>query len=179
MIALKLWRLSIWCHRHGWTLAARFFKTLNFLAFGAILEPEAELQGHVNLSHRGLGVVVHGSTVVGDWVQIWQYATIATNDDKQTPGIGVRLGRGVVVGAHAIIMCPTGRTLTIGEESVIGAGAIVVDDVPPWSIVLPEPSRVVGRRTPEGQLERAEPERGGAERPGTDSASDSAAQNAS
>ncbi len=156
MIALKLWRLSIWCHRRGFARASRLFKTLNFLAFGAILEPEVELQGHVNLSHRGLGVVVHGSTVIGDWVQIWQYATIAATDDKLTPGVGVRLGRGVVVGAHAIIMCPKGRTLTIGEESVIGAGAIVVDDVPPWSVVLPEPSRVVGRRMPDGQLSRSD-----------------------
>ena len=156
MIALHLWRLSGWCHRRGFSLGARLFKTLNFLVFGAILEPEAVLEGHVNLSHRGLGVVVHGSTVVGDWVQIWQYATIAANDDKTTPGVGVRLGRGVVVGAHAIIMCPKGRTLTIGEESVIGAGAIVVDDVPAWSVVLPEPSRIVGRRAAAGQLERSD-----------------------
>ena len=156
MIALKLWRLSIWCHRHGLGWAARFCKTLNFLVFGAILEPEVELEGYVNLAHRGLGVVVHGSTVIGDWVTIWQYATIAGGDDKSVPGVGVRLGRGVVVGAHAIIACPKGRTLTIGEEAVIGAGAIVVDDVPPWSVVLPEPSRVVGRRTADGHLERSD-----------------------
>ncbi len=145
MIALWLWRRSIWCHRQGFRLGARFFKTLNFLLFGAILEPEVELEGHVNLSHRGLGVVVHGATRIGDWAQIWQYATIATNDDKVNRQFGVRIGRGVVIGAHAIVMCPAGRTLTIGDEAVIAAGAIVVDDVPAGAVVLPEPSRILTR----------------------------------
>jgi serine O-acetyltransferase len=145
MIALWLWRKSIWCHRHGFRPGARFFKTLSFLLFGAILEPEVELEGHVNLSHRGLGVVVHGSTKIGAWAQIWQYATIASSDDKVHPDTGVRIGRGAVIGAHSIIMCPSGRTLTIGEEAVIAAGAIVVDDVPPRALVLPEPSRIIMR----------------------------------
>lgn len=135
----------MWCHRHGLHLGAQFFKALNFLVFGAILAPEVVLEGHVNFAHRGLGVVIHGSTEIGDWAQIWQYATIAATDDKLTPGIGVRIGRGAVIGAHAIVMCPKGRTLSIGEEAVIGAGAIVVDDVPPGALVLPEPSRIIAR----------------------------------
>lgn len=149
VVALWLWRKSIWCHRHGLKLPARLFKTLNFLVFGAILEPEVELEGHVNLSHRGLGVVVHGATRIGDWAQIWQYATIGTNDDKVNRQFGVRIGRGVVVGAHAIVMCPQGRTLTIGDDAVIAAGAIVVDDVPAGALVLPEPSRIITREAAE------------------------------
>ncbi len=145
MIALWLWRRSIWCHKHGFRLGARFFKSLIFLVFGAILEPEVELEGHVNLSHRGLGVVIHGSTKIGAWAQIWQYVTIAATDDKITPGVGVRVGRGAVLGAHSIIVCPAGRTLTIGEEAVIAAGAIVVEDVPPGALVLPQPSRIIPR----------------------------------
>lgn len=143
MIALALWRMSMSFHRRGLRWPARFCKTLLFLLFGSLLEPEVVLEGHVNLAHRGLGVVVHGSTVIGDWVQIYQYVTIASNNDKRDAATtGVRLGRGVVIGAHAIVMCPQGRTLTIGEEAVIGAGAIVVDDVPARAVVLPEPSRI-------------------------------------
>jgi serine O-acetyltransferase len=133
----------MWCHRHRFRLGARCFKALIFLGFGAILEPEVRLEGHVNFAHRGLGVVIHGSTVLGDWVQIWQYATIGSGNDKRAPGdTGVRVGRGAVIGAHAIVMCPFGRTLTIGENAVIGAGAIVVDDVPPAAVVRATPSPV-------------------------------------
>ncbi len=145
MICLWLWKRSIWCHQRQFQLGARFFKSVIFLLFGSILAPETTLEGHVNFAHRGLGVVIHGSTRIGDWAQIWQYATIAATDDKLTPGIGVRIGRGAVIGAHAIVVCPKGRTLTIGEEAVIGAGAIVVDDVPAHAIVLPEPSRIIVR----------------------------------
>jgi serine O-acetyltransferase len=136
--------MSMWCHRRGHRRSARLLKTIIFLVFGAILEPEVRLEGHVNFAHRGLGVVIHGTTVLGDWVQIWQYVTIAANNDKETQmHTGVRVGRGVVIGAHALIMCPNERTLTIGEEAVIGAGAIVVGDVPAKAVVLPEPSRII------------------------------------
>jgi serine O-acetyltransferase len=135
--------MSMWCHRRGLRPGAVLFKTVIFLIFGAILEPEVELEGHVNFAHKGLGVVIHGTTVLGDWVQIWQYATIASNTDKRE-GIhtGVRVGRGAVIGAHAIVMCPKGRILTIGENAVIAAGAVVVDDVPPGAVVLAEPGRL-------------------------------------
>jgi serine O-acetyltransferase len=146
MIAFRIWTMSMWCHRHGFRLGARFLKTLLFFGFGALLEPEVRLEGHVNFAHRGLGVTIHGSTVLGDWVQIWQYATIASDNDKATyPDTGVRVGRGAVIGAHAIVMCPHGRTLTIGEEAVIGAGAIVVKDVPAGAVVRAEPSRIIAR----------------------------------
>ena len=146
MIAFRLWKTSIWCHRHGHRRAARLLKTVIFLVFGSLLEPEVRIEGHVNFAHRGLGVVIHGSTVLGDWVQIWQYVTIASNNDKKDAmHTGVRVGRGAVIGAHALILCPSGRTLTIGEEALVGAGAIVVSDVPARAVVIPEPSRIIPR----------------------------------
>jgi serine O-acetyltransferase len=154
MLALNLWRMSMWCHRRGFSVGARFFKAIIFVLFGSILEPEVRLEGHVNFAHRGLGVVIHGSTVLGDWVQIWQYVTIASNNDKENAATtGVRVGRGAVIGAHAIVMCPHGRTLTIGEGAVIGVGALVVDDVPARARVLAEPSRVVPRQSSEQRVD--------------------------
>jgi serine O-acetyltransferase len=91
--------------------------------------------------------VIHGTTILGEWVQIWQYATLASSNDKDASmDTGIRVGRGVVIGAHALIVCPHGRTLTIGEEAVIGAGAVVVDDVPAGAIVMAEPSPIVSYR---------------------------------
>ena len=95
VLALRLWQLSIWCHRRGFRPGARVLKSLIFLVFGAILEPDVKLEGHVNFAHRGLGVVIHGSTVLGDWVQIWQYVTIASNNGKRAgEHTGVRIEGG-------------------------------------------------------------------------------------
>jgi serine O-acetyltransferase len=144
MLALKLWKASMWCHRHGLRRTSRLFKSLLFVGFGALLEPEVELKGHVNFAHRGLGVVIHGTTVLGDWVQIWQYATLGSSNDKETkPHTGVRVGDRVVIGPHAIVLCPADRTITIGDGAVLAAGAIVTGDVPAGALVLPAPSRVI------------------------------------
>ncbi len=142
MLLLYIWRASMWCHRRGFRIGQRFLKTLMFLGWGALLDPDVELEGHVNFAHRGLGVGIHGNTRLGDWVQIWQHAMITSNNDKGS-GHEVYVARGVSIGAYAIVLGPAGRSITIGENARIGAGAIVVDDVPPGAVVVPEPSRVI------------------------------------
>lgn len=141
MLLLYLWKASMWCNRRGFRPGVRLLKTLMFFGWGALLDPDVVLEGRVNFAHRGLGVVIHGNTRLGDWVQIWQRVLITSNNDKGS-GHEIHIGRGVSIGANAIIQAPAGKSLTIGDEARIGAGAIVVEDVPPGAIVLPEPSRV-------------------------------------
>lgn len=123
---------------------------LIYLVDGALLEPEAELQGPVYLAHRGTGVVVHGSTVIEPEVVIWQHALIsATNDKVETHEFGVRIRSEAVIGAGAIIVAPHDRTLTIGRGARIGAGSIVTSDVPDGGVVLPATAEVVRINPPE------------------------------
>jgi acetyltransferase-like isoleucine patch superfamily enzyme len=53
----------------------------------------------------------------------------------------VRIGDRVFIGANAVI----NMGVTIGDESIIGAGAVVTGDVPPRSVAVGVPARVVGR----------------------------------
>jgi serine O-acetyltransferase len=149
--AARLWQLSTRLHRRGMRRSARLIKTLIYLIDGALLEPEVELQGPVYFAHRGTGIVVHGSTVIEPEVVIWQHALIASNNDKETTDVesGVRIRSEAVIGARAIIMCPHGRTLTIGRGARIAAGAIVTSDVPDGAVVLPETSKVARINPPE------------------------------
>lgn len=55
---------------------------------------------------------------------------------------GVTIGRDVWVGASSVIL----SGISIGEGSIIGAGSVVVGDIPPYSIAVGNPARVVGRR---------------------------------
>ena len=66
------------------------------------------------------------------------------------PGMksSVRIGHGAWIGNGSIVMAD------VGEESIIGAGSVVVSAIPPWSIAAGSPARVVGdRRTDSGSTQ--------------------------
>lgn len=50
------------------------------------------------------------------------------------------IGKSVSIGANATIVCG----ITIGEYSLIGAGAVVTKDIPPYSLVVGNPGRIIG-----------------------------------
>jgi len=62
---------------------------------------------------------------------------IARQSGKKSP---IRIGHGSWIGNGAIVMAD------IGEESIIGAGSVVVDPIPAWSIAVGSPARVVADR---------------------------------
>ena len=55
--------------------------------------------------------------------------------------IKTQLKRGASVGANATLVCG----ITLGEYSMIGAGSVVTKDVPPYTLVIGNPGRVVGQ----------------------------------
>jgi serine O-acetyltransferase len=138
----SLWRLSSRLHHSGHRHVARALKYVNYLAFRAILPPEAELLGRVDMGHFGLGVVVHPNTTLGDGVQIWHRVTIAV---MSPPGSDarVRVGRQVEIGTGAVIISSGDRSIEIGDGTVIGAGAVVTRSLPPGVVAVGNPARVV------------------------------------
>lgn len=142
--SVTLWHLSRWLHRRGLGVLARIIKMINLLVFSANLEPEAEVAITAHLGHLGIGVTVHGSTIIEDGVVIWQHVTIGGVDNKATTGdAGVTLCKNVHVGAHSIIIAPRGKRITIGEGARIAPGSVVRSDVPAGAIVAPAESVVV------------------------------------
>ena len=78
---------------------------------------------------------------------------MTTNDDtmgRHPPGEalrGPRIGRAARVGAGAVLR----PGITVGEEAFVAAGAVVIDDVDPRTVVMGVPARQV-REVPEGDL---------------------------
>ena len=66
------------------------------------------------------------------------------NDDATVGARPVKIGRGVFVGARAIVL----KGVTIGDRAIIGAGAVVTKDVPPHHVAVGNPARCFPQKKP-------------------------------
>lgn len=94
----------------------------------------------------------HGGVTIGDGCQIGHGVVFATLDHLLDPArrqttcpAPIRLGRNVWVGSNATIL----RGVTIGDNAVVAAGAVVTKDVPADTIVGGVPARPLRRLTEE------------------------------
>jgi serine O-acetyltransferase len=113
---------------------------------GIEIHPGATIGRRFFIDH-GMGVVIGETAEIGDDVMIYHGVTLggrSLNHGKRHPTIGDR----VTVGAGAKILGP----LHVGDDSAVGANAVVTHDVPAESIATGIPA-VVRRRT-EKQRER-------------------------
>ncbi len=103
---------------------------------GISLPYTVRLGRRVRIWHHG-GMILHAAAI-GDDVQIRQNTTFGvarTNHNFELPVIE----RGVDIGCGACIL----GNITVGEGSVIGANAVVLQDIPPRSVAVGLPAKVV------------------------------------
>lgn len=132
-----IWKLSVECYKRGWIIPAKLLKTFNYFVFRAVLPYEVQLGVRVNLWHRGLGVVIHPNTRIGDDVSIAHGVTIGGNES----GPPMVLEDRVKVGASATIIPESGRAITVGADAVVGAAALLRTDVAGGDRVAGNPAR--------------------------------------
>ena len=141
--ALRSHRIANSLFHRGHILLARVVSQRSRHRTGSEIHPGAEIGRRVFIDH-GDGVVIGETTVIGDDVTIYQGVTLGgTGKDvgKRHPTIG----SGVTIGAGAKVLGP----ITIGDHSKVGAGAIVLKDVPPECTVVGNPGRIVKKKQPE------------------------------
>jgi serine O-acetyltransferase len=138
----RLWRVSAALRRRGWRRLAFLVKKLNSLVYHNSLAPGAEFSPDVRFGHHGFGTVIHSNVTIGSEVRIWHNVTIAVHAATRSEH-RIVIEDGVSIGANSVIIAPRGRGLVIGRGARIGAGALVIDDVPPGATVVGEPSRVL------------------------------------
>jgi len=103
---------------------------------GVEIHPGARIGKGLFIDH-GMGVVVGETAILGDNVTLFQGVTLGGTGKEQ----GKRhptIGRNVVVGAGAKVL----GNITVGDNSYIGANAVVIRDVPPNSTVVGVPGHV-------------------------------------
>ncbi|WP_299852661.1 serine O-acetyltransferase [uncultured Roseovarius sp.] len=104
----------------------------------AELPLNCQVEGGLKIPHPN-GVVIHPSTVIGPNCIIFQQVTLGTSGTG--PGAPV-LGGGVDIGAGAKVLGP----VTIGDHAIVGANAVVTQDIPEGAVVGGVPARIIGSR---------------------------------
>ncbi len=140
----RLWRISAFLRRRGMRRLALFVKKVNSAIYRNSLAPGVRFSPDVRFLHSGFGTVIHSNVTIGRGVRIGQNVTIAVRAATGSEH-GIVIEDEVGIGAGAIILAPRGRSVRIGRGARIGAGALVVRDVPDGATVVAEPSRVIER----------------------------------
>ncbi|MGH3712933.1 MAG: serine O-acetyltransferase [Micromonosporaceae bacterium] len=138
----KLWLLAIALRKRGFRRLAKLVKQLNSILYHNSLAVGGEVSPDVYLGHHGLGTVVHDNVTVGQGVRIWQNVTLAVRAPAGSPH-RIVIEDGVMIGANAVVITPHERSLRIGKGARVGAGAVVIGDVPDGATVVGVPARVV------------------------------------
>lgn len=146
--ALWAHRVNHAIHNAGMHTLARFGSQAARFFTGVEIHPGATIGNRLFIDH-GMGVVIGETSVIGDDVTLYQGTTLGGTGKE----IGKRhptLENGVVVGVGASVL----GAITVGENSKVGGGAVVIEDVPPNSTVVGIPGRIVvqsGRRVAESE----------------------------
>ena len=122
----------------GLKLVARFVSHLGRLLTGIEIHPGATMGRRVFIDH-GMGTVIGETAEIGDDCLLYHGVTLGgTGKDrgKRHP----TLREGVVVGAGAAVL----GNIVLGRNVKVGAGSVVVADVPDNATVVGIPARVVG-----------------------------------
>lgn len=135
---------AIWEYRkaHKYYLKGKFYKARKISQkaarkTGIEIHPGAQIGKGLFIDH-GHGVVIGETTIIGDNVTIYQGVTLGgtgKEHGKRHPTIGDN----VMISTGAKIL----GSFTIGAGSKIGAGSVVLEEVPPNSTVVGIPGRVV------------------------------------
>jgi serine O-acetyltransferase len=135
---------AIWAHRFAhyffkkkWFFLARFVSQVSRFFTGIEIHPGAVIGRRFFIDH-GMGVVIGETCIIGNDVTIYQGVTLG-GTGKERGKRHPTLEDGVLVATGAKVL----GSIVIGENSKVGAGSVVLKDVPPNSTVVGIPGKVV------------------------------------
>lgn len=148
--AIILHRVAHFFWRHNLKLLGRLISHLSRFLTGIEIHPGAKIGEGVFIDH-GMGVVIGETAEIGNNVTLYQGVTLG-GTGKEKGKRHPTIGNNVVISTGARVL----GAVTIGDNCRIGAGSVVLKDVPPNCTVVGVPGRIVvhnGRRMEEPKLD--------------------------
>ncbi|MHA1526308.1 MAG: serine O-acetyltransferase [Promethearchaeota archaeon] len=137
--AVLLYRIAHFFWSIGMPFIPRYLSDIARELTGIEIHPGAEIGSEFFIDH-GSGVVIGETTIIGDNCTIYSGVVLggtSMKKEKRHPTIGDN----VVIGTGAKVLGP----ITVSDNVRIGANSVVVNDVPPHSVVVGVPGKIVSR----------------------------------
>ena len=135
--AIQVQRIAHWMWEHDRKSLALALQSRMSEVFDVDIHPGANLGKGLMIDHAS-GVVIGETAIIGDNVSLLHHVTLGGSGT----GTGIRhptIGNGVLLGAGANVLGP----VVIGHCTKVGAGSVVVTDLPPHCVAVGVPARVV------------------------------------
>lgn len=152
--ALSSHRVAHFFYKIKLKLLARIISQFAKFRTGIEIHPAAKIAGGVFIDH-GSGVVIGETAEIEEGVVIYQGVTLG-GTGKEKGKRHPTIKRGTIISAGAKIL----GGFTVGEYAKIGAGAVVLEEVPPYATVVGIPGKVVrinGEKVCDLEQEKADP----------------------
>ncbi|MEN6414660.1 MAG: serine O-acetyltransferase [Veillonellales bacterium] len=135
--AIWLHRMSHYLYKRGWILLPRMISNLGRFLTGIEIHPGATIGKGLFIDH-GTGVVIGETAELGENVTLYQGVTLG-GTGKEKGKRHPTIGNNVVVATGAKVL----GSFKVGDDSKIGAGSVVLREVPPHSTVVGIPGKIV------------------------------------
>ena len=137
--AVWMYQLNHWLWHRGWRVLARWLSQVARWLTGIEIHPAAQIGRRLFIDH-GMGVVIGETTIIGDDMTLYQGVTLGGTGKEQGKRHPTVAGN-VTIGAGAKIL----GNITVGENCRVGAGSVVLQDVPDNSTIVGVPGHVILR----------------------------------
>ncbi|MFH1504847.1 MAG: serine O-acetyltransferase [Candidatus Omnitrophota bacterium] len=135
--AIWIHRISHWLWQRGLKTLGRFLSQLGRFLTGIEIHPGAKIGRRFFIDH-GMGVVIGETTEIGNDVLIYQGVVLGGVSQKKAKRHPT-IGNNVVIGTGATLLGP----IKVGNDARIGAGSVVVNDVPENATAVGVPGRII------------------------------------
>ncbi|WP_331344647.1 serine O-acetyltransferase [Cellvibrio sp. UBA7661] len=135
--ALQAYRIAHWLWQQGRNSLALFLQNRISAVFAVDIHPAARIGKGIMFDHA-TGIVIGETAVVEDMVSIMQSVTLG-GTGKEAGDRHPKVRKGVLIGAGAKIL----GNITVGECAKVGAGSVVLKDVPARATVAGVPAQII------------------------------------
>lgn len=129
---IKLYRIERYLYLHHCKQLAKIVYRFIYILLSSSIPPSCQIDEEVEFAHS-IGIVIHPNSIIGRGSIIYQNVTIGNGKN------GPRIGENCIIGAGAVVL----GDIQIGDNTKVGANAVVLCDIPANCTVVGIPGKIV------------------------------------